>query len=128
MYFNDATDDDDDDNHHGFFEPNISDFEPPPKNETTKRHGIRSRMGRRKRHIAANTNKKIPQILFIETAIFVDKDLFRHMAVNYPKNTEGNLIRFVLAMINGVNIQFLLFLDFRSGNFFKSKLYLCNFF
>lgn len=55
-----------------------------------------------RRYIASSTSRKIPHVLFVETAIFVDKDLFRHMAKNYPKNTEGNLIRFVMAMINGV--------------------------
>lgn len=55
-----------------------------------------------RRYIASGGSRKVPHVLFIETAIFVDKDLFRHMAKNYPKNTEGNLIRFVMAMINGV--------------------------
>lgn len=55
-----------------------------------------------RRYIASASSRKIPHALYIETAIFVDKDLFRHMAKNYPKNTEGNLIRFVMAMINGV--------------------------
>lgn len=61
---------------------------------------------RNKRYIASGSNRKIPHILFIETAIFVDRDLFRHMAKNYPKNTEGNLIRFVMAMINGVQLLY----------------------
>lgn len=77
------------------FEPELNNFE--PNNRTI--HKPRS-----KRHIASNSSRRNQQILFIETAIFVDKDLFRHMAKNYPKNTEGNLIRFVLAMINGVRI------------------------
>lgn len=47
-----------------------------------------------------------PKVLHIETAIFVDKDLYRHMAKNYPKNTETHLIRFVLAMINGVQLLY----------------------
>lgn len=58
--------------------------------------------GRFRRYIPSSSNQNIPHILYIETAIFVDKDLFRHMAKNYPKNTEENLIRFVMAMINGV--------------------------
>lgn len=61
---------------------------------------------RSKRYIASGSNRKIPHILFIETAIFVDRDLYRHMAKNYPKNTEGNLIRFVMAMINGVQLLY----------------------
>lgn len=56
--------------------------------------------GRTKRFISG-TNK-VPRVLHIETAIFVDKDLYRHMSKNYPKDTESRLMRFVLAMINGV--------------------------
>lgn len=41
--------------------------------------------------------------VFIETAVFVDKDLFDHMKSNYPLDTERELIRFVLAMINAVS-------------------------
>lgn len=39
---------------------------------------------------------------FVETAVFVDKDLFEHMKTNFPSDTERELIRFVLAMINAV--------------------------
>lgn len=54
-----------------------------------------------------NVNKpSIPDVLHVETAIFVDKDLFRHMAKNFPRNTESNLIRFILAMINGVQLLY----------------------
>lgn len=42
--------------------------------------------------------------IFVETAVFVDRDLYHHMAQNYPDNTERELIRFVLAMINAVSI------------------------
>lgn len=56
--------------------------------------------GRTKRFISG-TNK-VPRVLHIETAIFVDKDLYRHMSKNYPKDTESRLMRFVLAIINGV--------------------------
>ncbi|XP_031616412.1 A disintegrin and metalloproteinase with thrombospondin motifs adt-1 isoform X2 [Contarinia nasturtii] len=61
---------------------------------------------RRRRYITSGSNRKIPHVLFVETAIFVDRDLFRHMVKNYPKNTEGNLIRFVMAMINGVQLLY----------------------
>lgn len=65
------------------------------------------RRRRSKRYIATSaSNRKVPHVLFIETAIFVDRDLYRHMAKNYPKNTEGNLIRFVMAMINGVEVLY----------------------
>lgn len=55
---------------------------------------------RMKRRISATD--KIPQVLHIETAIFVDKDLYRHMATNFANDTESQIIRFVLALINGV--------------------------
>lgn len=42
---------------------------------------------------------------FVETAVFVDRDLFDHMKTNYPIDTERELIRFVLAMINAVSKQ-----------------------
>lgn len=61
-----------------------------------------SNIGRHRRCITSNSDQNIPHVLYIETAIFVDKDLFRHMAKNFPKNTEENLIRFVMAMINCV--------------------------
>ncbi|XP_052873541.1 A disintegrin and metalloproteinase with thrombospondin motifs adt-1 [Anopheles cruzii] len=48
----------------------------------------------------------VPDVLHIETAIFIDKDLYRHMMKNYPKNTEGYLVRFILTMINGVQILY----------------------
>lgn len=40
--------------------------------------------------------------MFVETAVFVDRDLFEHMKTNFPIDTERELIRFVLAMINAV--------------------------
>lgn len=55
---------------------------------------------RMKRRISAT--EKIPQVLHIETAIFVDKDLYKHMAINFANDTESQIIRFVLALINGV--------------------------
>lgn len=75
---------------------------------TTNRHKMQhiDFKQRSKRYIASGSNRKVPHILYIETAIFVDRDLFRHMAKNYPKNTEGNLIRFVMAMINGVQLLY----------------------
>lgn len=42
--------------------------------------------------------------IFVETAVFVDRDLFDHMKSNFPIDTERELIRFVLAMINAVSI------------------------
>lgn len=49
------------------------------------------------------TSNVIETPVFIETAVFVDKDLFDHMKNNFPTDTERELIRFVLAMINAVS-------------------------
>ncbi|KAJ8972920.1 hypothetical protein NQ317_010578 [Molorchus minor] len=43
---------------------------------------------------------------FVETAVFVDRDLFDHMKINFPMDTERELIRFVLAMINAVQLLY----------------------
>jgi len=53
-----------------------------------------------------SSSKFIPDVLHVETAIFVDKDLFRHMSKNFPKDTESQMIRFVLAMVNGVQLLY----------------------
>lgn len=39
----------------------------------------------------------------IETAVFVDRDLVQHMALNFPIDTEREVVRFVLAMVNAVS-------------------------
>lgn len=58
-----------------------------------------------KRRISAT--ERIPQVLHIETAIFVDKDLYKHMATNFANDTESQIIRFVLALINGVRFGYM---------------------
>ncbi|XP_049307736.1 uncharacterized protein LOC105226273 [Bactrocera dorsalis] len=63
------------------------------------------RRRRRRRNIASGSTM-IPQDLYIETAIFVDRDLFQHMSKNFPDNTESQMIRFVLAMINAVQLLY----------------------
>lgn len=60
---------------------------------------------RRQRRFISATNR-VPRVLHIETAVFVDKDLYRHMMKNYATDTESKLIRFVLAMINGVQLLY----------------------
>lgn len=59
---------------------------------------------RQRRFISAAS--RVPRVLHIETAVFVDKDLYRHMTKNYATDTESKLIRFVLAMINGVQLLY----------------------
>ncbi|XP_045481420.1 A disintegrin and metalloproteinase with thrombospondin motifs adt-1-like isoform X2 [Harmonia axyridis] len=44
--------------------------------------------------------------VFVETAVFVDRDLFDHMRNNFPVDTERELIRFVLAMVNAVQLLY----------------------
>ncbi|XP_059477396.1 A disintegrin and metalloproteinase with thrombospondin motifs adt-1-like [Neocloeon triangulifer] len=44
--------------------------------------------------------------LFVELAVFVDRDLFRHMAVNFPRDTEREVTRVVLAMVNAVQLLY----------------------
>lgn len=59
-----------------------------------------------KRRAIYNRKQYVPDSLYIETAVFVDRDLFGHMTQNYPRNTEANLVRFVLTMINGVQLLY----------------------
>lgn len=44
--------------------------------------------------------------LTIETAVFVDKDLYKHMQQNFPEDTQGEVTRIVLAMINAVQLLY----------------------
>ena len=43
--------------------------------------------------------------IHVETAVFIDEDLYQHMALNFPADTERELVRVVLAMINAVSLQ-----------------------
>lgn len=78
--------------------------------------GTNEKSGRSKR---ATTTAGTP--IFVETAVFVDKDLYHHMRNNYPVDTERELVRFVLAMINAVSL-FILFLLFLSLTFHSLAL------
>lgn len=62
-----------------------------------------------KLNLASENKRKRRAILpavFVETAVFVDRDLFKLMTVNFPKETERELVRFVLAMINAVQLLY----------------------
>ncbi|KMY95877.1 A disintegrin and metalloproteinase with thrombospondin motifs 16 [Drosophila simulans] len=64
---------------------------------------------RRRRYIGDPPRSRwsdIPEELFIETAIFVDSDLYAHMQKNFPTNTESKVVSFLLAMINGVQLLY----------------------
>lgn len=67
---------------------------------------------------------KIESPVFIETAVFVDRDLFDHMKSNFPADTERELIRFVLAMINAVSEKMQLNVDLFNFNFFRFKCFI----
>ncbi|XP_025201614.1 A disintegrin and metalloproteinase with thrombospondin motifs adt-1-like [Melanaphis sacchari] len=64
-------------------------------NEYNKSHKVR-----KKRGIWS------PSVLNLEIAIFVDQDLYRLMAINFEPNTEKEIIRFVLAMVNAVDLLY----------------------
>ncbi|XP_068620634.1 A disintegrin and metalloproteinase with thrombospondin motifs 16-like [Battus philenor] len=58
-------------------------------------------------NISQNSSREkraISPVIFVETAVFVDRDLYKHMTVNFPNDTERELVRFVLAMINAVQL------------------------
>lgn len=76
------------------------------RNRNDKEFRRNHRRKRRKRRHIGRQPWTIPQVLYIETAVFVDRDLFKHMAKNFPRNTESQLVRFVLAMINGVQLLY----------------------
>ncbi|XP_063540324.1 A disintegrin and metalloproteinase with thrombospondin motifs 16-like [Cydia strobilella] len=77
-------------------------------------------LNHRNKTIGAFINKLIPKTekqterqkravlpaVFVETAVFIDRDLYKHMTVNFPKDTERELVRFVLAMINAVQLLY----------------------
>lgn len=44
-----------------------------------------------------------PGTFYVETAVFVDQDLLRVMKTNFPKDTEEQVIKVVLAMVNAVS-------------------------
>lgn len=91
------------------FEPQENFMAPQAVKELVKRRTKRSPLIKTpssKFFQSATTQKLPPDVLHVETAIFVDKDLFRHMIKNFPKNTEQHLIRFILAMINGVQLLY----------------------
>lgn len=79
-----------------------------PSEENTKERNSsfnKVRIKRTKRNARESFPAGSP--VFVETAVFVDRDLFDHMTTNFPHDTERELIRFVLAMINAVSIRVL---------------------
>ncbi|XP_023320697.1 A disintegrin and metalloproteinase with thrombospondin motifs 18 isoform X2 [Eurytemora carolleeae] len=43
---------------------------------------------------------------FMELAVFIDRDLHRYMAENFPLNTDENIVQVVLAIINAVELLY----------------------
>lgn len=67
---------------------------------------LKNETKRSKRFVASGADSAIPPVLYVETAIFVDSDLFKHMSKNFPIHPDRQLIRFVLAMINAVQLLY----------------------
>nr|CAD7427841.1 unnamed protein product [Timema monikensis] len=76
---------------------------------TSRQPGLRSASYDRERRDARTGRRRRRSSLlpiYVETAVFVDKDLFRHMGLNFPTDTERELVRVVLAMINAVQLLY----------------------
>ncbi|XP_020818018.1 A disintegrin and metalloproteinase with thrombospondin motifs 16 [Drosophila serrata] len=85
-------------------------FQPRHHHTHHNHHHSQPRHRRRTRRYIGNPPRSrwsdIPDELFIETAIFVDSDLYEHMQRNFPTDTDGKVISFVMAMINGVQLLY----------------------
>ncbi|XP_037036544.1 A disintegrin and metalloproteinase with thrombospondin motifs adt-1 [Bradysia coprophila] len=84
--------------------PPIIEFNQEPGNSSLSEPNVREVKRRMRRRTSAT--EKIPHVLHIETAIFVDRDLYKHMAINFANDTESQIIRFVLALVNGVQLLY----------------------
>ena len=51
----------------------------------------------------AYNGDKVPSTIYIETAVFLDKDLAKHMKNYFPRDPEEQMIQVVLAMVNAVS-------------------------
>ncbi|KAJ8963106.1 hypothetical protein NQ318_018571 [Aromia moschata] len=74
----------------------------PPPRQTKDFSDAKGNRNRRSITLRRSKRESFPDgaPAFVETAVFVDRDLFDHMKINFPVDTERELIRFVLAMIN----------------------------
>ncbi|CAG7828000.1 unnamed protein product, partial [Allacma fusca] len=59
-----------------------------------------------RKEVGEPAREREPSHLTIETAVFIDKDLFKHMKSNFPDDTHGEVTRIVLAMINAVQLLY----------------------
>jgi hypothetical protein len=76
---------------------------------TVIRHMTKCHNCSEEEHLEVQSREKrspalLPEMpIHVETAVFIDKDLYQHMALNFPADTERELVRVVLAMINAVS-------------------------
>ncbi|XP_066908281.1 A disintegrin and metalloproteinase with thrombospondin motifs adt-2 isoform X2 [Halyomorpha halys] len=47
-----------------------------------------------------------PNPVHVETAVFIDRDLYTHMKTNFPTETEKEVVKFVLTMVNAVQMLY----------------------
>ncbi|XP_053614475.1 A disintegrin and metalloproteinase with thrombospondin motifs adt-1-like [Plodia interpunctella] len=91
------------------------DVETGPKNKDSL-EGFKLNLAHRNKTIGTFVKKLVKETqrqkrailpaVFVETAVFVDRDLYKHMTINFPKDTERELVRFILAMINAVQLLY----------------------
>ncbi|XP_068145520.1 A disintegrin and metalloproteinase with thrombospondin motifs 18 isoform X1 [Drosophila tropicalis] len=106
------------------FEPDLEEFNEPRLSRRrshmqTKVQGLRLRFQPRHHHGAQHRRRRrryigppprrwpVPEDLNIETAIFTDSHLYRHMERNFGnKDAESKLIQYVLTILNGVQLLY----------------------
>lgn len=78
----------------------------PNEIDTTDKYNLKARNYFPSRFDTPDNNRreiKNSERFYVELAIFVDRDLYRHMQENFPVNTDEHIIQVVLAMINAVS-------------------------
>lgn len=81
----------------------------PNEIETNEEYNLKARNYFPSRFDAPDSNRreiKNSERFFVELAIFVDRDLYRHMQENFPVDTDEHIIQVVLAMINAVQLLY----------------------
>ncbi|XP_047739971.1 uncharacterized protein LOC108672601 [Hyalella azteca] len=56
--------------------------------------------------VTGGSRQKLPAAIYVETAVFVDKDLAEHMENYFPTDSEEQLVQVVLAMVNAVQLLY----------------------
>lgn len=78
--------------------------------ESREQEGVINRSARSNRIPRSYSSSDSP--VYVETAVFVDRDLYQHMSLNFPTDTEQEVVRFVLAMVNAVSMAWKVFVSF----------------